>query len=171
MEEFDLVNEQDQVIGTTNKEKSHSNAGIHRVVGVYVISPDGKLYMQDHIKSGMWDHSIGGHVSKGEDYDTAVQREGFEELGLKGPYTKVSHFYSDETIRGKRIKHFFTLYECAPEEWVFVPNEEVKRIEPHSITEIVEWMNKEPEKFTPGFINTMAEYIKVKQLPLKLIVR
>lgn len=171
MEEFDLVNELDEVVGTTNKEKSHKDAGIHRVVAVYVFTPDGKLYMQDHIKSGMWDHSVGGHVSKGEDYDTAVQREGFEELGLKGPYTKVSHFYSDETIRGKHIKHFFTLYECTPEDWEFLPNEEVKRVEPYSIIEIVDWMNKEHEKFTPGFMNTMSEYIKVKRLPHTLIVR
>ncbi len=170
MEEFDLVNEQDEVIGTTNKEKSHRDAGIHRVVAIYVFTLDGKLYIQDHIKSGMWDHSVGGHVSKGEDYDQAVVREGKEELGLDGPFQKLSHFYSDETYRGKPIKHFFTLYEGTPVDWKFVPNDEVKKIQPCTIEEIVDWMNRNPEKFTPGFINSMAEYITVKSLPFKLVV-
>ncbi len=169
MEEFDLVDKQDQVIGTTNKIESHSDGGIHRVVAIYAFALDGKLYMQDHIKSGMWDHSVGGHVKKSESYEDAVGREGSEELGLTGPFQKVSEFYSDETFRGGNTKHYFALFECTPgDDWQFHPNEEVQKIEPYEISEIVEWMNREPEKFTPGFINTMKEYIKVKNLPLIL---
>lgn len=172
MEElYDLVDKNDKVIGDTNKNESHSRGFIHRIVCIFVFTLDGKLYIQDHKKSLMWDNSVGGHVKKGESYEEAVEREGTEELGLKGPYSKVSQFFSDETYRGKAINHFISLYECEPKDWIFHPNEEVQTIEALSIPELITWMNNEPKKFTPGLMNNMAEYIKVKSLPYKLLVR
>lgn len=168
MEEYDLVNEQDQVIGVTNKEKSHQDGGIHRAVAVFVFSPEGKLYVQEHIKSGgKFDHTVGGHVKKGESYDQAAQREADEEIGLKEDLQKISTFYSDETFTGSPIRHMFGLYECTPsEEWAFVENEEVKKLILMTLKEIVNLMNTQPQKLTGGFINTMKEYIKQKGLPL-----
>ena len=170
MELFDLVNEKDEVIGTTNKEESHRTGSIHRVAAIYVFDKEGKLFVQEHLKSGRLDHSVGGHVAKGEAYDTAAKREGFEELGLTDPITFISTFYSDERISGVNIRHFFGLYECTPsEEWKFQENEEVKNITPMKIEEIVKLMNASPEKFTGGFINSMEEYIKQSKLPLNLV--
>lgn len=163
MEEFDLVDIHDTVIGVTTKDESHITAGIHRLVAVFVFNNKGELFMQYHERSGLWDHSVGGHVGKGETYDAAVEREAFEELGLNGPFIKLAHFFSDETSRGKPIKHFFTLYECTPKNWEFVPNAEVKRVQPLSIDAIVTRMKNNPSEFTPGFINTMTEYLKIRK--------
>ena len=170
MKKFDLVDTEDNVIGITNKEESHKNGHIHRVVAIYVFTTEGKLYVQEHIKSdGLFDHSVGGHVHKGESYDQAAKREGKEELGLRDNLTKISIFYSDETFFGAKSKHIFALYECYPSKhWKFKPNEEVKNIFPLTIEETVNLMNKDPKKFTPGFLNTMREYIKQKHLNLIL---
>lgn len=170
MEKYDLVDVNDNVIGETDKITSHANGDIHRVVAIFVFDKNEKLYIQKHIKSGgIWDHSVGGHVSKGEDYDTAAKREGFEELNLNCPLNKVSIFYSDETYSGKNIKHMFGIYECHPlKNWQFVPNEEVKEIIPMKIGTIIDKMNSNPTNFTPGFLNTMKEYIFKKNLPYKL---
>ena len=170
MELFDLVDINDKVIGTTDKQTAHANGDIHRIVAVFLFDKNGDLYVQEHIKSGnILDHSVGGHVTKGESYDKAAKREAKEELGLSTPLSKVSVFYSDETLSGVNIRHFIGLYECrAPKNWVFKENEEVKHIYPMKVEEIVKEINTNPKNFTGGFKNTMYEFIKRKNLPLKL---
>jgi isopentenyldiphosphate isomerase len=163
MELFDLVNENDEVIGTTDKPTAHAKAQLHRLVAVYVFNEQGELYVQVHKASGgLYDNSVGGHVIKGEDYDTAVKREAKEELGIDQPLTHVARLYSDE---GGYFKHLFSLYECTSDpSWRFIPNAEVEEIIPMKIETIRKMMHETPEKFTTGFVNTMREYCKVKGL-------
>jgi isopentenyl-diphosphate Delta-isomerase len=170
MELFDLVDINDKIIGTTDKLTAHANGDIHRIVAVFLFDENGNLYLQEHLISGnILDHSVGGHVDRGESYDVAAKRESEEELGLDTPLSQVSVFYSDETWGGSKIKHFVGLYECqAPKNWVFKENDEVKHIYPMKLEEIVEKMNTNPKDFTGGFKNTMYEYIKRKNLSLKL---
>jgi len=169
MEQFDLVDINDNIIGTTDKETSHQNGEIHRVIAIYVFNSQNELYVQEHLKSGgLWDNSVGGHVIKNETYDQAAQREGFEELNLNCPLQKISTFYSDETFGKMNIKHMFGLYECTPVNWQFIPNEEVKNIIPLKIEDVIQLMSDSPNKFTPGFLNTMSQYISQKQLPFKI---
>ena len=160
MEQFDLVDENDTIIGTTDKPTAHANKQLHRVAAVYVFNRAGELYVQVHKTSGgLYDHSVGGHVSKGEDYATAASREAGEELGIKQPLSYLSTFYSDEGV----YLHMFGLFECIAEKsWSFVPNDEVEEIIPMSLTKIRNLMKTNPERFTGGFINSMAEYCKVK---------
>jgi isopentenyldiphosphate isomerase len=170
MEEFDLVDEKDSVIGTTNRQQSHTRGESHRAVAVFVFTPDGKLYLQEHLKSNnIYDHSIGGHVKKGESYNDAAKREAEEELGVIDPLTFLFNIHSIETRKNPHNKHMFAVYEVTPNsKWQFKENEEVKKIIPMEIKDIVDLMNKEPLKFTDGFINTMGEYLNVKDLPYNL---
>lgn len=160
MEKFDLIDTNDHVIGTTDKPTAHANKQLHRVAAVYVFDEDGSLYVQVHKSSGgLYDHSIGGHVAKGEDYATAAKREADEELGITQPLTFVVKFYSDEDI----YLHMFGLFECtADKNWEFRPNDEVEEIIPMKINDIRSLMKSNPEKFTKGFINTMQEYCRIK---------
>jgi len=169
MELFDLVNEKDEAIGITDSAKSHRNGLLHRVIAVFVFSSSGKLYVQIRDDNHLLDHSVGGHVGRGESYDQAVKREAFEELRIKYKLIKISCFFSDETFTGENTKHIFSLYECiVPQTWKFKPTFEVKKIISISLEQVVKKMNKEPEKFTGGFINTMREYIIKKKLPYKI---
>lgn len=170
MEYFDLVNKNDIIIGTTDKITAHKEGHIHRVAAAYVFDPQGRLYMQEHLKSeGKYDNSIGGHVHQGESYEEAMQREAYEELGITGALNKVSIFYPQKALPGSKNTHVYGLYEITPHEsWKFIPNEEVKKIIPLPLEEIILLMNKQPEKFVTGFIYTMSEYIKQKNLPYKI---
>lgn len=152
----------DNVIGTTDKPTAHRNKQLHRVAAVYVFNDRGELYVQVHKASGgLYDHSVGGHVSKGEDYATAANRETDEELGIKQPLTHLSTFYSDEGI----YQHMFGLFECmADQAWHFVPNDEVEEIIPMKLNNIRNLMKTNPEKFTGGFINTMRVYCRLKSI-------
>src|SRR3712207_1323860 len=96
-EKLDVVDLQDNDIGITDKDTAHREGLIHRVAAVYVFRPDGFLFVQEHKRSGgAYDHSVGGHVSRGEAYDDAAQREASEELGLEQPLERLSIFYADE---------------------------------------------------------------------------
>lgn len=162
MEELDLVDENDKVIGVTDKLTAHTKRQPHRVAVVYVFNKDGELYVQVHkVSGGLYDHSVGGHVSRGEDYTAAASREAEEELGITQHLNRLSTFYS---AKG-RYRHMFGLFECVVDaDWAFAPNEEVEEIIPMKMDDIKELMKTNPEKFTGGFINTMKEYCRVKGL-------
>lgn len=162
MELFDLIDDKDNVIGVTDKPTAHNTMQLHRVAAVYVFNEVGELYVQVHKSSGgLYDHSVGGHVSRGETYAIAAQREADEELGIKQPLVVLTTFYSDEGV----YLHMFGLFECvANNDWKFEPNDEVEEIIPMKLDEIRTLMKSSPEKFTGGFINTMQEYCKVKDL-------
>ena len=162
MEKFDLVDENDNVIGTTDKPTAHANKQLHRVAAVYVFSEKGQMYVQVHKSSGgLYDHSVGGHVSQGESYEIAASREAEEELGITQPLEFLSTFYSDEGV----YLHMFGLFECtADASWKFIPNEEVEEIIPMDLPTIWKLMEENPKKFTGGFINSMKEYRKNKKI-------
>jgi len=161
MELFDLVDQDDNVVGVTNKIDAHSTGKLHRVGAVFVFDDKGRLYVQVHKKSGgLYDQSIGGHISQGETYEAGTKREAEEELGIVQPLEKLSVFYSDE---GPMMQHMFGLFTCvANPEWEFVPNDEVEEIIPMEVKDIQALMKSNPKKFTGGFINTMSEYLRVK---------
>jgi isopentenyldiphosphate isomerase len=157
MELFDLVDKQDTIIGVTDKATAHAIGQLHRVAAVFVFDKQGRLYVQVHKKSGgLYDHSVGGHISQGETYEEGAKREAEEELGITQPLEKLSVFYSDEN---ETMQHMFGLFQCVAEDsWQFRPNDEVEEIVPMELEEIQQLMATNREKFTGGFVNTMKEY-------------
>ncbi|HET9850361.1 MAG TPA: methyltransferase domain-containing protein [Candidatus Saccharimonadales bacterium] len=174
---FDIVDEHDQPTGqTVDRQTAHANAILHRCVAVYVFDKNGNLYIQDH-HSGLFDHTVGGHVSAGEDYLPSAIREMAEEIGINDiTLTKViTGLYSDEQfnpeVQQTRQRHMFGIFEAqAPAGWRFKPNEEVSGLTARPLKEVVDDMNAKPSDFTPGFINTMAKYLELKSSPFKLDV-
>lgn len=162
IEYFDVVDAHDNLTGEkTTKAEAHAHKIPHRCAAVFVFTPDGQMYVQEHLKSGnRLDHTVGGHVTSGEDYETAAYREMNEEIGLDSVTLQevVTGFYSDEGV----YIHMFGIYACtAPDGWQFIPNDEVEKIYPMPIEQIVRDMDSNPEQFTGGFINTMRKYLEV----------
>jgi isopentenyldiphosphate isomerase len=87
---FDIVNEDDEVIGQAPRSTCHGNPDlIHRAVHVLVVNRAGELLLQKRaghklIQPGRWDSSAGGHLGVGESYLAAGQREMREEIGVEG---------------------------------------------------------------------------------------
>jgi len=85
---FQVVDENDNPIGTATRRECHSNPNlIHR--GIYVILSDGKgrvllqkRSMKKDMNPGVWGVSAGGHCSVGETYEQTAKRETKEELGI-----------------------------------------------------------------------------------------
>lgn len=165
MAETDIVEEvdlNDNLTGRTfTKGDAHDQKILHRCVAVYVFDQDGDLYVQEHIKSDRrLDHTVGGHVDEGEDYETAAYREMEEEIGLSGvKLTEIAVGHSSQ----EGAYHVYGIYMCvAPEDWEFVPSEEVDVLRKMKIENITLDMKKYGrEKFTGGFLSTMQKYLEV----------
>ena len=85
---FEVVDESGKVLGLRRRRECHGNpALIHQAVHLLVFNRRGELFLQQRaqtkdIQPGKWDSAVGGHVSAGEDLDTALTRELREELGV-----------------------------------------------------------------------------------------
>src|SRR2546425_9138230 len=85
---FDVVNEQDEVIGRQSRSEVHRLGLQHRAVHVLVFNARGQVFLQKRSltkdrQPGLWDSSASGHLAFGEDYDACAVRELREELGLE----------------------------------------------------------------------------------------
>lgn len=88
MEEiFDIVNEQDQVVGSAPRSEVHAKGLLHRAAHILLFNQEGKVLLQ--LRSphkdrhpNVWDSSASGHIDSGETYSQAASRETKEELGL-----------------------------------------------------------------------------------------
>lgn len=85
-ERFDVVDEQDRVVGQATRGEVHAQGLRHRAVHVLCFDSAGRVFLQRRSLAkdsapGKWCASCSGHVDAGEDYDTAAVREVAEELG------------------------------------------------------------------------------------------
>ena len=84
---FDLVDEQDCVIGQARRAEVHERKLRHRAIHVLVFDRRGRVFLQRRSLAkdsapGRWDSSCSGHLDAGEGYDAAAVRELGEEIGL-----------------------------------------------------------------------------------------
>lgn len=88
---FDLVDEQDTVIGVVRRGDAHRDKSlIHRSVQILVIDRAGRALLQlrsvhKDLFPGYYCASASGHVASGETYDDTARREIIEELGVAPP--------------------------------------------------------------------------------------
>ncbi len=87
---FDIVDENDNVIGQAPRSRCHGDPSlVHRVAHVMFFNSRGELLLQKRaltkdVQPGRWDTSVGGHLDPGESYLAAAYREMEEELGIAG---------------------------------------------------------------------------------------
>ena len=84
---FDVVDDQDRVIGQRPRSEVHRLGLLHRSVHVLVFNAAGLMFLQKRSmhkdeNPGVWDASISGHLDTGESYDQCAIRESREELGI-----------------------------------------------------------------------------------------
>ncbi len=90
MEEYvDILDDNGKETGEViTKKEAHKTGKWHRAVHIWIIDEDKKNILlqkrcaDKNLFPNMWDISVGGHVSSGEDTLVAAKRELSEELGL-----------------------------------------------------------------------------------------
>ena len=119
MEEiFEVVDENDEIIGKATRKECHTNPNlIHRIVVVIVLNSEGKMYLKKRsmtkdLYKGMWEVSCSGHVDHGETYEYAAKRELEEELRIKDiQLKKISKFNIFDEIQKEIAELFICNYD------------------------------------------------------------
>ncbi len=115
-EVLDIVNENDEVIGTkTRSEIYKESLKNFRVINAFIVNSERKLWIPRRTAHKRYtplclDMSLGGHVEIGESYEGAFKRELQEELNLNAdnvPY----HLLGYLTPQKDAVNAFMNVYE------------------------------------------------------------
>lgn len=155
-----LMNDDGKMIGWAPRPLVHNGSlWLHPVVHLHVFNND-KLLLQLRPKSkkiqpGKWDTAVGGHIALNEKIETALQREAWEEIGLRAFEAKLIKQYVWKTPVEHEYVFSFTTYSKGP----FNPKnvDEVEELKFWSKVEIQDNLGK--GVFTPNLEHELREWI------------
>ncbi len=160
-EMFDVVDENDNVIGKATREECHTKGLLHRGVYIFIFNSKGELLLQKRsmnkdLYKGLWDGSASGHVEAGNGYEEAARQELKEELGIEIEL-KFLFKYNAGFGNDIEIDSFFIGFHDGP----FNHNEkEIDDIKFLSIEELKKLIKENQNQFSPGLLEALKEYGK-----------
>jgi len=124
MKLLNIVDENDNIIGTEERKVIHEKGLLHREVRAWLVTPNNEIIFQHRSKTkdtlpDLLDISVAGHVEIGDSYEEAAVREVEEETGVKikesdlrliGKIRRDSEDKSTETSNGIFEKMFIFTY-------------------------------------------------------------
>ncbi len=160
---FDIVNDSDKVIGSASRNEVHKRGLKHRSVHLLIFNKQGSVLLQKRsiekdTYPGTWDSSVSGHVDSGENYDEAVIRESWEELGVKFEGIPEKIFKVDAC---KETDNEFSWVYRHFSEGPFSPNvEEISEIKWFSIENLDDSNLQDSSNFSPAFSLIWSKLMK-----------
>ncbi len=152
---FDVVDENDVVIGQKTRDEVHAENLLHRAVHVFIFNKRGDLLLQQRsmfkdVHPGVWGSSVSGHLDAGEDYATAAVRELDEEMGIQteSAPVEIARIAPSEATGWEHVR----LYRMSHHGSVSFPAAEVSAAAWFPLKEIEAWLAARPEDFSSGFI-------------------
>ena len=143
---FDIIDENDHVIGQETRSVAHQRGLWHRGVHVILFTPDDKLLVQQRSRNKAQsplalDCSVSEHVTTGEDYLQAAVRGLSEELSVTGvELTSLVKFKMNYGPDDNEISMIFK-GNISPEQ-VLYDTIEIEQINYHTLTELQTLMQK-----------------------------
>ena len=158
---FDVVDEQDRVLGRAPRSVVHRHHLLHRAVHIFLFNSAGNLLLQ--MRSERKDEyplcytsSASGHLGAGESYDEAAPRELQEELGVLVPLKRLAKFSASPQTAYEHT----VLYEAHSDEAVRFDPDEIAAVSFHPLPEIAEMLRTSPQQFSPPFIVLLEWYFR-----------
>lgn len=151
---FDVVDEQDHIIDQRPRAEVHRLGLRHRAAHVLIFNRAGELFLQKRsytkeCSPGLWETTVSGHLSAGEDYATAAVRETAEEAGLALP--DYPEFLFKLAASPETGWEFIQIYRYVTAEQVNLDPEESEDGGWFSPEYIEQWIAARPEEFSTSF--------------------
>ena len=163
-ETFDVVDENDTVLGQELRSVVHQRGLWHRGVHVFLFTNEGKLLVQQRSKDRLHaplalDCSVSEHVKAGEDYYAAAMRGLKEEMGLEG--IRIELLVKFKMNYGPNDNEISVLYKgnVDPASVKFDPIE-IERIDYYSLNELQEMLGNEENNFSYWFEQILGWYFR-----------
>jgi len=149
---YNIVDENDCVIGEASRKYIHQNKLLHRSVHILVFNSRKELFLQKRAlckdeSPGLWDTSTAGHVDAGENYLDCAHREILEELNIKVvliPSIKIS---ACKNTHGEHVQ----VYTCITDDLIKVNPKEIDEGTFFNLLTIQENISNNPDQFTSSF--------------------
>ncbi len=162
-EYFDIVNEQNEVVGQEKRQVVHKTGLWHRGVHVFLFTPDRRLLIQKRSQTrdkfpGTLDCSVSEHLKPGESYLTAAIRGLREELGVEGiPLIRLVQFKMNYGPNDNEFSDVFegTIDENIP---ITIDPHEVDEVAFRTISELDEMIGKGVSPIAPWFMQLLRWY-------------
>jgi 16S rRNA (adenine1518-N6/adenine1519-N6)-dimethyltransferase len=157
---FDVVDEQDRVIGQLPRSEVHARKLLHRAVHIFVFNSRGQLLI--HRRSATKDEyplcytsSASGHLSAGETYEGCAPREMREEIGLTAPLTFLHKFpASPETAYEHTV-----LYQAVTDDPPTFDPDEIESGNYYELAEITRMIEENQGEFSPAFCTLFRWFV------------
>ncbi|HLQ44170.1 MAG TPA: NUDIX domain-containing protein [Planctomycetaceae bacterium] len=149
---FDIVDDQDRVIGQAPRSEVHRRKLLHRAVSIFVFDSRGRLLLQQRSAAKdeyplCYTSSASGHVTAGETYDETAPRELEEELGLTTAIERLAKFPAGPETANEFTVLYRSITDTPPR---FDPSE-IAGGAFYELAEIDEWLVRKPDEFSPPF--------------------
>jgi isopentenyl-diphosphate delta-isomerase len=161
---LEIVDSEDNVIGTGARSEIHRLGLTHRAVHIFVFNEAGEIYVQRRSDAkdrhpGKLDSSAAGHVDPGESYHETAMRELREEIGISGSMEEVFRVQASEITDHEHVVLFRIMTDQAP-----VPNsDEVQWGGFMQPAELTRKMSEAPEEFVPAFVFLWNEFLRLSK--------
>lgn len=158
-EQFDVVDEDDRVIGVAPRSVVHARRWRHRAVHIFVFKTSGELLVQQRSAAKdeyplRWTSSASGHLHAGEDYAAAAHRELLEELGLQGHLEFLQKFVASEATSFEHSALYRLVTDTAPR----FDAGEIASGGYWPLRAVADWIDRHPDDFTPCFVTLFRWY-------------
>lgn len=159
---FDVVDENDRVIGQAPRSEVHARGLLHRAASVFVFNRRGQLLLQKRSATkdefpGCWTSSASGHLSAGESYDESAPREMWEEIGIDAPLEFLHKFVAGPETANEHT----VLYRVVTDDVPKVDPGEIDFVRYFSLDEIAAMIAANPKDFTPPFRVMFEWYMRI----------
>lgn len=158
MEFVVLVDEQDNAIGTMEKQQAHVEGVLHRAFSIFIFNSDKKLLLQKRASSkyhcgGMWTNTCCSHPRETENTIDAAHRRLQEEMGMQCELKPIFSFvYKAEFENGLTEHEFDHVFFGESDQTPTLNLEEVEDFRYIGMEELQIEINENPAHFTPWFL-------------------
>ena len=150
---FDVVDEQNNVVGQRSRGEVHAEKLRHRAVHIFLFNKRGELFMQKRSRwkdkqPRKWDSSAAGHVNAGDTYELTAPRELKEELGVDTPVELVGEIDACHNTGWEFVQIFRAQHEGP----FLLPPAEIESGSFFTIPQLTRWIEARPSDFARGFL-------------------